>query len=64
MVLSFAEMIMANWCSLQVSTGLLDEHDATATNMEWLDNLSDSGSSNVSQIDWAAIERMVATGEA
>lgn len=47
----------------QVLDGL-DEHDAAASNMDWLDNLSESGSSNISKIDWAAIERMVATGEA
>lgn len=53
---------MKNLCSSQA--GLCDEHDAAASNMDWLDNLSESGSSNISKIDWAAIERMVATGEA
>lgn len=43
---------------------LPDEQEPAASNMDWLDNLSESGSSNMSKIDWAAIERMVATGEA
>lgn len=43
---------------------LSDEQEPAASNMDWLDNLSESGSSNMSKIDWAAIERMVATGEA
>lgn len=44
--------------------GLSDEQEPAASNVDWLDNLSESGSSNMSKIDWAAIERMVATGEA
>ncbi|XP_073334518.1 ciliogenesis and planar polarity effector 1 [Pagrus major] len=44
--------------------GLLDEQDDGArggvSDMDWLDNLSETGSSVLSRIDWAAIERMVA----
>ncbi|KAI3362297.1 hypothetical protein L3Q82_012605 [Scortum barcoo] len=50
-----------------VLAGLLDEQDdgagAGVSGMEWLDNLSETGS-NLSKIDWAAIERMVAAEEA
>lgn len=45
-----------------VLAGLSDEQEPAASNVDWLDNLSESGSSNMSKIDWAAIERMVATG--
>ena len=31
--------------------------------MSWLDQLSDSETSNLSRIDWAEIERLVATEE-
>ncbi|KAM3599738.1 uncharacterized protein V6R79_010631 [Siganus canaliculatus] len=47
--------------------GLLDEQEdgarAGVSGMEWLDKLSDTGSSVLSKIDWAAIERMVAAEE-
>ncbi|XP_062269256.1 ciliogenesis and planar polarity effector 1 [Platichthys flesus] len=46
---------------------LSDEQDdgaaAGASDMEWLDNLSDGAGSCLSKIDWAAIERMVASDE-
>ncbi|XP_076614742.1 ciliogenesis and planar polarity effector 1 [Chaetodon auriga] len=51
-----------------VLAGLLDEQDDVAragvTDMGWLDHLSETGSSSLSKIDWAAIERMVAAEEA
>lgn len=47
----------------QVLAGLLDEQDdgarAGTSEMDWLDNLSETGST-LSKIDWAAIERLVA----
>ncbi|XP_071321560.1 ciliogenesis and planar polarity effector 1 [Trachinotus anak] len=47
---------------------LLDEQDdgarAGVSGMDWLDNLSETASSSLSKIDWAAIERMVAAEEA
>lgn len=56
------------WCTSQVLAGLLDERDngarAGVSDMDWLDNLSETGSSSLSKIDWAAIERMVAAEEA
>lgn len=50
-------------CASQILAGLSDEQEPVASDMDWLDNLSESGGSNISKIDWAAIERMVATGE-
>ncbi|XP_070707145.1 ciliogenesis and planar polarity effector 1 [Pempheris klunzingeri] len=51
-----------------VLAGLLDEQDdgarAGTSETDWLDYLSETGSSNLSKIDWAAIERMVAAEEA
>ncbi|XP_060931057.1 ciliogenesis and planar polarity effector 1 [Limanda limanda] len=46
-------------------TRLSDEQDdrAGASDMDWLDNLSDGAGSCLSKIDWAAIERMVAADE-
>ncbi|CAB1447747.1 unnamed protein product [Pleuronectes platessa] len=50
-----------------VLTRLSDEQDdgaaAGASDMDWLDNLSDGAGSCLSKIDWAAIERMVASDE-
>nr|XP_046231509.1 ciliogenesis and planar polarity effector 1 isoform X2 [Scatophagus argus] len=50
-----------------VAAGLLSEQDdgarAGVSDLDWLDNLSETGSSNLSKIDWAAIERMVAAEE-
>ncbi|XP_030599039.1 ciliogenesis and planar polarity effector 1 isoform X3 [Archocentrus centrarchus] len=47
--------------------GLLDEQGDDAGSgvpeMDWLDNLSEGGSSNLSKIDWEAIERIVAGEE-
>lgn len=63
-MLSFTDIFTNNLCITQVWAGLSDEQEPAASNMDWLDNLSESGSSNVSKIDWAAIERLVATGEA
>ncbi|XP_051268723.1 ciliogenesis and planar polarity effector 1 isoform X1 [Dicentrarchus labrax] len=48
-------------------SGLLDEQDdgaiAGVSDMDWLDNLSETGSSSLSKIDWAAIERMATAEE-
>ena len=56
------------FCLPQDLAGLLDEQDDGArggvSDMDWLDNLSETGSSVLSRIDWAAIERMVAGEEA
>lgn len=42
----------------------VDGARAGTSEMDWLDNLSETGSSCLSKIDWAAIERMVAAEEA
>jgi len=39
------------------------EEEEDAARMSWLDRLSDSDTSNLSRIDWDAIERLVATEE-
>lgn len=56
------------FCLPQDLAGLLDEQDDGArggvSDMDWLDNLSETGSSVLSRIDWAAIEKMVAGEEA
>lgn len=52
--------------TFQILAGLLDEQDDVAgaglSDMDWLDNLSETTSS-LSKIDWAAIERMAAAEE-
>lgn len=69
LVLVFLNVHFLNlWHGSQVLAGVSDEQErgarAAVSDMDWLDNLSESGSSNLSKIDWAAIERMVAAGEA
>lgn len=69
LVLIFLNVRFLNlWHGSQVLAGVFDEQEcgarAAVSDMDWLDNLSESGSSNLSKIDWAAIERMVAAGEA
>lgn len=50
--------------SAQVLSDLLDDdYDgaiAGVSGVDWLDNLSETNSSCLSKIDWAAIERLVA----
>lgn len=67
LVLIFLNVSFLNlWYFSQVLAGVSDEQERSAgaavSDMDWLDNLSESGSSNLSKIDWAAIERMVAAG--
>lgn len=46
---------------------LIDEQDsgtrAGVPGMEWLDKLSESGGGSLSEVDWAAIERMAAMAQ-
>lgn len=50
-------------CPCQALAGLVDSQEEQdrvgGTQWDWLENLSETGSSNLSKIDWAAIERMV-----
>ena len=54
-------------CASQGLAGLSeDEEEAEeegAEGMSWLERLSDTDTSNLSKIDWAEIERLVATEE-
>ncbi|XP_061731707.1 ciliogenesis and planar polarity effector 1 isoform X1 [Nerophis ophidion] len=49
------------------STGLVDTQNdgapAGVSGMDWLDRVSESGGSSLSEIDWAAIEKMAAAEE-
>ena len=58
------------WYASQGLAGLSEDEDDEeeaeeegAEGMSWLERLSDTDTSNLSQIDWAEIERLVATEE-
>ncbi|XP_060918031.1 ciliogenesis and planar polarity effector 1 [Labrus mixtus] len=61
------DMLLGQEEANRVGAGLLEEQDdrcrAGVSDMDWLDNLSETGST-LSKIDWAAIERMVAAEDA
>ncbi|XP_054613801.1 ciliogenesis and planar polarity effector 1 isoform X2 [Dunckerocampus dactyliophorus] len=51
----------------ELLTGLSDQQDdgarAGASGMDWLNKVTENGGSSLSEIDWAAIEKMAAAGE-